>query len=163
MHFLFVCVCLCVCTCWVVDFQSHQSAWGKPSRSSGLLSHLWTNKNTLCLLFDCKSLTSISRFACMHVITFRMNVTPSSKRMPRLGDAELQRRKQSPSRRAGRMPVIWRQHTEKDGEFIAFSSIFQVSETTRNVLRYLWGEAPGLGVLGVIGCPHCVDVAQNLE
>lgn len=59
-------------------------------------------------------------------VTFRMNVTPSSKRMPRLGDVELQRRKQSPSSRAGRMPVIWSQHTKtKDKFVIFFSSSFQ--------------------------------------
>lgn len=46
------------------------------------------------------------------VLTFRINVTPSSKRIPRSGDEELQRRKQSPSRRLGRTPVICSQRIQ---------------------------------------------------
>lgn len=149
---------------------------------------------------------------CVFVLTFRTKVTPSSKRIPRSGDAELQRRKQSPSRRAGRIPVIWSKRTQKLTLGVGFKlslkhkievqcygflldfwgasfAKFQhcVSEMTIGVWEqeallskssnhlnrqqgstttlqtYLWREAPGLGVLGVIGCPHCVDVTQHLK
>lgn len=44
------------------------------------------------------------------VLTFLMKVTPSSKRIPSSGDAALQRRKQCPLSRVGRIPVVWWKH-----------------------------------------------------
>lgn len=114
-----------VCTWWQVDFQCRRSVWGTPSRSSGPLSHLWTKPQTedwtqllpknvvfhfLCVLSHHYHMCIRM---CVFALTFRIKVTPSSKRIPRSGDAELQRRKQSPSRRAGRIPAIWTKHTHE--------------------------------------------------
>lgn len=52
----------------------------------------------------------------------------------------------------------------------AFDVIFQVLVLVSalhlkaiSMQTHLWREVPGLGVLGVIGGPHCVDVTQHLK
>lgn len=67
---------------------------------------------------------------------------------------------------AGHLESTNTKNTELVIVFCASFSEMQIrndSETAGNSLGYLWREAPGFGVLGVIRCSHCVDVAQNLE
>lgn len=39
----------------------------------------------------------------------------------------------------------------------------QAMKEKQNNKYYLWRKTPGFGAFGVVGCPHCVDVAQNLK
>lgn len=96
---MFVCVCVLVWK-WISSVISQFEKSPATAQISFLACRLEyrCTKSDVCLL-------SV-QYASLCVITFRMKVTPSSKRMPRSGDAELQRRKQSPSNRVGRIPDI---------------------------------------------------------
>lgn len=118
----------CTSTCWEVNFHRRRSVWGKTNRSSVLRAHLSTTTQrkphsglVLFFFFFFYNILSSTLLLfhhryrvdrCVFVLTFRINVTPSSKRIPRSGDEELQRRKQSPSRRLGRTPVICSQRIQ---------------------------------------------------
>lgn len=120
-----VCISVCVLvrdeiSCIVAQFEEGPPATQVPFLPCGL-EHMQKMGHSC---FPMGSLSAASAFpawvceSCQHqrktcvsayvsVLTFRIKVTPSSNRMPRSGEADLQRRKQSPSRRLGRMPAIW--------------------------------------------------------
>lgn len=90
---------------------------------------------------------------------------------------ELQRRKQSPSKRVGKIPVTLNRHTHTHMLNFTFLTIsFLQSLSTKSLQSsicckvantatssYPRREAPGLWALGVVGCPDYVDVTQNLK
>lgn len=93
----------------------------------------------------------------------------------------MQRRKQSPSKRVGKIPVTLNRHTHEhmlNFTFLTISFFFLLlqSLSTKSLeislcckvtniatSSYPWREAPGLWALGVVGCPYYVDVTQNLK
>lgn len=100
-------------SCIIGQFEE-SPATAQVSSLPSRLKHKHIHFGFFCFTYNCPVICHIGvicAFVC--VLTFRINVTPNSKRIPRLGDVEVQRRKQSPSRRVGRIPITWNKHTHE--------------------------------------------------